>query len=76
MSIICAPFFNSRMAYELDLDPTVLEHEGATWFSGNQTPDDADPIALAYAGHQFGGFVPQLGWSRHCCLTAATRCTR
>ena len=56
--------FNSRLAYELDFDPAVLEHEGATWFSGNQTPDDADPIALAYAGHQFGGFVPQLGDGR------------
>jgi uncharacterized protein YdiU (UPF0061 family) len=40
------------------------EREGATWFSGNQTPEDADPIALAYAGHQFGGFVPQLGDGR------------
>jgi uncharacterized protein YdiU (UPF0061 family) len=52
------------LAYELDLDPTVLEREGATWFSGNQTPADADPIAMAYAGHQFGGFVPQLGDGR------------
>ncbi|MEJ0086707.1 MAG: YdiU family protein [Pseudomonadota bacterium] len=56
--------FNSRLAEELDFDPAVLEREGATLFSGNQTPDDADPIALAYAGHQFGGFVPQLGDGR------------
>src|SRR5881628_1730313 len=56
--------FNSRLAEELDFDPAVLEHEGAVWFSGNQRPDDADPIALAYAGHQFGGFVPQLGDGR------------
>ena len=56
--------FNSRLAEELGFDPTVLEREGATWFSGNQTPDDADPIAMAYAGHQFGGFVPQLGDGR------------
>jgi uncharacterized protein YdiU (UPF0061 family) len=56
--------FNSRLAGELDFDPAVLEHEGAAWFSGNQTPDDADPIALAYAGHQFGHFVPQLGDGR------------
>src|SRR6478736_9369094 len=55
---------NSRLAEELDFDPAVLEREGATWFSGNQTPDDADPIALAYAGHQFGSFVPQLGDGR------------
>jgi uncharacterized protein YdiU (UPF0061 family) len=56
--------FNTRLAEELGLDPAVLEREGASWFSGNQPPDDADPIALAYAGHQFGGFVPQLGDGR------------
>jgi serine/tyrosine/threonine adenylyltransferase len=56
--------FNSRLAEEIGFDPTALEREGATWFSGNQTPDDAEPIALAYAGHQFGGFVPQLGDGR------------
>jgi uncharacterized protein YdiU (UPF0061 family) len=56
--------FNARLAEELALDPAVLEREGASWFSGNQTPEDADPIALAYAGHQFGGFVPQLGDGR------------
>jgi uncharacterized protein YdiU (UPF0061 family) len=55
---------NSRLADELDFDPAVLEREGAALFSGNQTPDDADPIALAYAGHQFAGFAPQLGDGR------------
>ncbi|MEO8061623.1 MAG: protein adenylyltransferase SelO family protein, partial [Pseudomonadota bacterium] len=56
--------FNSLLASELAFDPAVLEREGATWFSGNQPPDDADPIAMAYAGHQFGGFSPQLGDGR------------
>jgi len=56
--------FNSRLAEELGFDLNALEREGATLFSGNQTPDDADPIALAYAGHQFGGFVPSLGDGR------------
>ena len=56
--------FNSRLASELDLDPVGLEREGATLFSGNQPPEDADPIAMAYAGHQFGNFVPQLGDGR------------
>jgi uncharacterized protein YdiU (UPF0061 family) len=56
--------FNSRLAEELGFDPALVEPEAATWFSGNQTPEDADPIALAYAGHQFGGFVPQLGDGR------------
>lgn len=55
---------NTRLAEELGFDPAVVEHEAVTWFSGNQLPDDADPIALAYAGHQFGGFVPQLGDGR------------
>ena len=55
---------NHRLAHELDFDPVVLEREGAALFSGNQMPDDADPIAMAYAGHQFGGFVPQLGDGR------------
>ncbi|MFT4715258.1 MAG: hypothetical protein ACI861_000422 [Paracoccaceae bacterium] len=32
--------------------------------SGNQVPDGADPLAMAYAGHQFGGFSPQLGDGR------------
>jgi uncharacterized protein YdiU (UPF0061 family) len=56
--------FNARLAEELGFDPAVLEREAAAWFSGNQTPDDANPIAQAYAGHQFGGFVPQLGDGR------------
>src|SRR3954467_12088094 len=56
--------FNSRLAEELGFDPAVLERDGAAWFSGNQLPDDAEPIAMAYAGHQFGGFSPQLGDGR------------
>src|SRR4051794_14890929 len=56
--------FNSRLASELAFDPAILEREGAALFSGNQTPDDSEPIALAYAGHQFGGFSPQLGDGR------------
>jgi uncharacterized protein YdiU (UPF0061 family) len=37
---------------------------GAQVLSGNAVPDGAEPIALAYAGHQFGAFVPQLGDGR------------
>jgi serine/tyrosine/threonine adenylyltransferase len=33
-------------------------------FSGNRIPPGAEPIATAYAGHQFGGFSPQLGDGR------------
>jgi uncharacterized protein YdiU (UPF0061 family) len=38
--------------------------EGAQVLAGNATLDGSEPIALAYAGHQFGTFVPQLGDGR------------
>jgi uncharacterized protein YdiU (UPF0061 family) len=56
--------FNKHLAEDLGFDTATLDREGAGWFSGNRMPDDADPIAMAYAGHQFGGFVPQLGDGR------------
>ena len=37
---------------------------GAAIFAGNALPEGAEPIAQAYAGHQFGGFSPQLGDGR------------
>jgi uncharacterized protein YdiU (UPF0061 family) len=56
--------FNRGLAAELGLDPDVLEPEAAAVFSGNLLPEDSTPIAMAYAGHQFGGFVPRLGDGR------------
>ena len=57
--------FNTRLAEQLGLDAAALQSEaGAAILAGNQLPSDADPIALAYAGHQFGSFVPQLGDGR------------
>jgi protein adenylyltransferase len=56
--------FNRRLAEDLGLDPNVLEPEAAAVFSGNRLPEDANPIAMAYAGHQFGAFVPSLGDGR------------
>jgi len=56
---------NHTLAEELGLDPKRLESEGgAACFSGNRVPDWAEPLAMAYAGHQFGHFVPQLGDGR------------
>jgi serine/tyrosine/threonine adenylyltransferase len=55
---------NSRLAEELGLDAKALEPQAAAIFSGNRLPEDADPIAMAYAGHQFGVFVPSLGDGR------------
>lgn len=57
--------FNSPLAEELGIDVNESdEQELAAVFSGNDLPDNAEPIALAYAGHQFGNFVPQLGDGR------------
>ncbi|WP_137112003.1 YdiU family protein [Rhodobacter sp. SY28-1] len=53
---------NRKLAADLGLDLT--EAEAALWFSGAELPPGADPIAQAYAGHQFGGFSPQLGDGR------------
>lgn len=56
---------NSALATELNLDAQALNSDlGAQIFSGNQPPEDADVLAQAYAGHQFGSFVPQLGDGR------------
>jgi uncharacterized protein YdiU (UPF0061 family) len=57
--------FNRGLAEELGLDAGALDSEaGARIFAGNETPEGALPLAQAYAGHQFGGFVPQLGDGR------------
>jgi uncharacterized protein YdiU (UPF0061 family) len=55
---------NRALAAELGIDVEALEPVAADVFSGNRVPEGADPIALAYAGHQFGSFVPQLGDGR------------
>ena len=56
---------NRELAEELALDAGALDsEEGARIFAGNETPEGAAPLAQAYAGHQFGGFVPQLGDGR------------
>ena len=58
-------FANTALAEELGLPPEVLQGEdAAALFAGNVLPPDAEPIAQAYAGHQFGGFSPQLGDGR------------
>ena len=56
---------NRDLAEELGLDAEALDSEqGARIFAGNETPEGAVPLAQAYAGHQFGGFSPQLGDGR------------
>src|SRR6266513_5084302 len=56
---------NRELAVHLGLDPDLLSTpEGAEILAGKRVPEGADPIAMAYAGHQFGHFVPQLGDGR------------
>ncbi len=57
--------FNDALAAELGLGAAAIAAGGANMlFSGNTLPAGAEPIAMAYAGHQFGNFVPQLGDGR------------
>ena len=56
---------NTELALNLGLDPDWLAgHEGLEVLAGRAVPKAAEPIAMAYAGHQFGHFVPQLGDGR------------
>ncbi|OFX03834.1 MAG: hypothetical protein A3D94_21295, partial [Alphaproteobacteria bacterium RIFCSPHIGHO2_12_FULL_66_14] len=56
---------NHALARQLGLDPDVLSSpEGVEILAGNRVASGSTPIALAYAGHQFGGFSPQLGDGR------------
>jgi serine/tyrosine/threonine adenylyltransferase len=56
---------NEKLAGELRLDATWLaSDDGVRVLAGQTVPEEADPIATAYAGHQFGHFVPQLGDGR------------
>jgi serine/tyrosine/threonine adenylyltransferase len=56
--------FNTALAAELGLDAGLERDTVAAIFSGNQIVPDSHPIAMVYAGHQFGQFVPQLGDGR------------
>lgn len=56
---------NRTLASELGLDADALaSDDGLAVFAGNRVPEGATPVAQAYAGHQFGGFSPQLGDGR------------
>ena len=56
---------NRPLAAQLGLDPDALASEaGVEILAGNRVPDGAEPLAMAYAGHQFGNWVPSLGDGR------------
>ncbi|MDE3104874.1 MAG: YdiU family protein [Acidobacteriota bacterium] len=67
-AIVAAPrllAINDPLARELGMEPAALHTPDAiAIFAGNQIAPGSEPIALAYAGHQFGHFVPQLGDGR------------
>src|SRR5580693_5825490 len=56
---------NTALAAQLGLDAEALASpQGVVVLAGNHIAPGSEPIALAYAGHQFGNFVPQLGDGR------------
>ncbi len=56
---------NVALAEALGLDPVALaSEEGVEVLAGNRVAAGSEPLAIAYAGHQFGHFVPQLGDGR------------
>ena len=53
--------FNEALARDLGLDTEVLSSpEGAKFLTGNRVAGGSEPLAMAYAGHQFGSFVPEI----------------
>jgi len=56
---------NEALAGELGLDADALRSAaGIAVLAGNRVPDAAEPLAMAYAGFQFGNWSPQLGDGR------------
>jgi uncharacterized protein YdiU (UPF0061 family) len=56
---------NRELAVDLGLDPDwLVGNQGLDMLAGNDLPEGADPIAMGYAGHQFGQWVPRLGDGR------------
>ncbi len=67
-AVVAAPGlikFNAALAAELGLDAAAVGAMGpADLFAGKSLAVGMEPVAMAYAGHQFGNFVPQLGDGR------------
>jgi uncharacterized protein YdiU (UPF0061 family) len=56
---------NVELARYLGFDPDALKStQGVEILAGNRVAEGSEPLAMAYAGHQFGHFVPQLGDGR------------
>ncbi|WP_085908944.1 protein adenylyltransferase SelO [Kiloniella majae] len=56
---------NEKLARLMGIDPAELKSDdGVQILAGNSVPDGASPLAMVYAGHQFGGWSPRLGDGR------------
>ena len=56
---------NRQLAEQLGIDVNWLDSEAGTQvIAGNTVPSGSEPLASVYAGHQFGGYNPQLGDGR------------
>jgi uncharacterized protein YdiU (UPF0061 family) len=56
---------NTALARQLGLEPELFRTpDGVAVLAGNRFAERSEPVALAYAGHQFGSFVPRLGDGR------------
>ena len=65
---------NHDLATELGIDVARLDSpQGLAILSGNRLADGSEPLAMAYSGHQFGGFSPQLGDGRAILLGEVVR---
>ena len=66
---------NAELARKLGLDPDALASEqGVKILAGSCVAEGSEPLAQAYAGHQFGHFVPQLGDGRAILLGEVMGC--
>ena len=66
---------NDTLARSLGLDPDWLRcPDGVAMLAGNLVPEQAEPLAMAYAGHQFGNWVPRLGDGRAVLLGELVDC--
>jgi len=66
---------NRGLAEELGIDPDRLDSgEGLAVLSGNERAEGSEPLAMVYAGHQFGGFAGQLGDGRALLLGEVVDC--
>ena len=65
--------FNEKLARQIGLDPSLFQGvNAARVLAGADSPAGASPLAQVYAGHQFGGFSPQLGDGRALLLGEVT----